>query len=58
VPLPAGNYAQVRPVPSANTGGQPPFANQLDLTDGRPVTSKSGALGKHHLTERPLTDFG
>ena len=37
VPLPAGNYAQVRMVLGANIGGQPPFANQLDLADGRPV---------------------
>jgi len=37
VPLPAGKYSQVRMVLATNGGGQPPFANQLDLADGSPV---------------------
>jgi Domain of unknown function (DUF4382) len=41
LPLPAGNYSQVRLVLGANAAGSPPFANQLDLADGSVVALKT-----------------
>jgi hypothetical protein len=41
LPLPAGNYSQVRLVLAANAAGLPPFANQLDLADGSTVALKT-----------------
>ncbi|MCU0921462.1 MAG: DUF4382 domain-containing protein [Burkholderiaceae bacterium] len=41
LPLPAGNYSQVRLVLAGNAGGLPPFANQLDLAGGSVVELKT-----------------